>query len=69
MSIPNKLKEGEFTCADAYYMWGSMNEIEFGRGKLLLHLHNIVQLIILFDHCQINMFFLVCCKKNESLKC
>ncbi len=70
MSIQNKLKEGEFTCADAYYIWGTNNEIEFGRGKLLLHLHNIVQRIILFDHCQINMvFFLFIMKKNESLKC
>jgi len=42
-SIENKLVEVEFACADAYYMWGSNNEIEFGRGKLLLHLHNVVQ--------------------------
>ncbi len=39
-SIENKLVEVEFACADAYYMWGSNNEIEFGRGKLLPHLHD-----------------------------
>ena len=37
MNIQNKLKEGEFTCANAHYMRGTNNEIEFGRSKLLLH--------------------------------
>jgi len=31
-------------------MLGTNNELEFGGGKLLLHLHNIVRRIILFDH-------------------
>ncbi len=28
MNIQNRLKEGEFTCADAYYIWCANNAIE-----------------------------------------
>ncbi len=70
MNILNKLKEGEFACADAYYLY----EVLIMRWSLEEENYCYTYIILFnellpFSHCQINMnIFLFIMKKNESLK-